>query len=125
MKDYLIINRKKWKTGSHGFGKTNLLNSDSRMMCCLGFRCEQMGIPKKDLEDKFYPSSLSREYTIPGLINSKGCNTKFANKAIEINDNSNITSEVREKRLIALFKKVNIIVEFEGKYVKKYLNEPE
>jgi hypothetical protein len=53
MKDYLIIDRAKWRTGGNspiqtGVGRTRLLNKEG-YMCCLGFRCHQMGIPEKDL----------------------------------------------------------------------------
>lgn len=52
--DYLIIDRSKWRTGGDlahvndnqtGKGYTALYNKQG-FMCCLGFRCNQMGVPK-------------------------------------------------------------------------------
>ena len=72
MKDYLIINRARWRTGgmeddSTGKSYTALLN-DKGYMCCLGFRCEQMGIPKKDLLGLSSPEDLSDDWDIPDLV---------------------------------------------------------
>ena len=124
-KDYLIINRAKWRTGGiynsknqTGIGGTFLLNSEG-FMCCLGFRCHQMGIPKKDLLDKQTPGCIAADWDIPDLINSHGKNSAFIAKAIKINDNSGITSEEREKTITEHFATIGVTVEFKGKYPKK------
>jgi hypothetical protein len=128
MKDYLIIDRKKWRTGDFdhenktGKGHTQLLNKEG-YMCCLGFRCYQMGIPKKDLLEKGVPVDLSYKYNIPDLIikDSDDCwiNTSFTDIAIDINDDCDIDSVEREKRIKELFATINVIVEFKGKYEKR------
>jgi hypothetical protein len=123
VKDYLIINRAKWKTGGsgkdvkgHGLGTTCLLNSTG-FQCCLGFRCQQMGIPRKHLLHRGAPCSLESRYDIPDLITEDGKNSDFTNKAIEINDSVKLTHEERERQLIEWFATKDIIVEFKGEYM--------
>ena len=121
-KDYLIIDRAKWRTGgcSHiqtGEGRTALLN-DNGFMCCLGFRCHQLGIPEKDLLGYVSPGGLSENWVIPDLINSVGNDTDFTTTAMEINDDDCITQKVREKEITEHFATIGVTVEFKGKYVK-------
>jgi len=120
MKDTLTIDRAKWRTATSGKGDTRLLNEEG-FMCCLGFRCNQMGIPKKELLNKTSPSDLYMNWGIPDLIDMefwKGIdfNTDFSNEAIRINDNSEITSEEREKKIKEHFKTKDIEVVFIGEY---------
>jgi hypothetical protein len=124
MKDYLIINRAKWRTGGiynskneTGIGGTFLLNSEG-FMCCLGFRCHQMGISKKDLLNKQTPGSIAADWDIPDLLASPGYNSAFTAKAVRINDDSVITSEEREIAITKHFATIGVTVEFKGKYVK-------
>lgn len=127
MKDYLIIDRSKWRTGGDmpgnrtGKSDTQLLNKQG-FMCCLGFRCNQMGIPKKHLLDQATPENLSDLYDIPDLIKrddyDRWEDTKFTNEAIRINDNERITSKEREKAIKEHFATIGVTVQFKGKYVK-------
>ena len=123
MKDYLIINRAKWRTGGlsyenrTGLGNTSLLNFKG-FMCCLGFRCHQMGIPKKDLLGMASPKSISNNWDVPDLIDSYGKNSAFTAKAVRINDDGGITSEEREITITEHFATIGVTVEFKGKYVK-------
>lgn len=118
-KDYLIINREKWRYGGDVnddiLGFTQLLNTKGKM-CCLGFRCHQLGIPLKALKGKATPGNLSNNWDIPDLIDKRGFNSVLTGAAISINDNAFISNEDREKRLIELFAKHDIIVKFKGKY---------
>lgn len=123
MKDILKINRAKWRTGGDsdyqtGNGDTQLLNHEG-FMCCLGFRCNQLGIPKGDLVDVGEPNQLSEEWIIPDLVNRNGYNTLFCGKAIDINDDEDITQREREKRIKNHFSKKGIKVIFTGKYRKE------
>jgi hypothetical protein len=124
MKDYLIINRAKWRTGGNsitfnktGEGSTALLNKEG-FMCCLGFRCHQMGIPKIYLLNVETPVFIADDWNIPDLLNSHGKNSAFTAKAIKINDNIGITSEEREIAITEHFATIGVTVEFKGKYVK-------
>ena len=127
-KDYLIIDRAKWRTGyfsdnQTGRGDTQLLNAEG-YMCCLGFRCLQMGVPENELLDTSTPGDLADKWQIPDLVLKKSkiqndgpdYNTEFSYKAMDINDDVDLTPEEREKRIIKYFAKKNIIVEFVGKY---------
>lgn len=116
MKDYLIIDRSKWRTGHWsvnrtGKGSTRLLNKGG-YMCCLGFRCHQMGIPKKDLLDKGAPWELSSRWNIPDLLDDE----RFSEEAITINDTSSLTPAEREIAIKNHFQKIGVTVEFKGKY---------
>ena len=123
MKDYLIINRSKWRTGGNtndsscktGEGYTALLN-EKGYMCCLGFRCHQMGVPKKDLLGKGVPDELYDEWDIPDLVNEFGNDTNFTRQAVKINDNVSYTHEEREKKITEHFATIGVTVEFKGKY---------
>lgn len=124
-KDYLIIDRSKWRTGEGSFsetgkGDTQLLNKQG-FMCCLGFRCNQMGIPKKDLLNKGTPEALADLYNIADLIEGDEDgwgNTKFAKEAVHLNDSIRLTSKEREKAIEEHFATIDITVQFKGKYVK-------
>lgn len=118
MKDYLIINRAKWRTGRTeddftGKGYTALLNKEG-YMCCLGFRCEQMGIPKKDLLGKSSPQDLCDDWDIPDLVYNTN-DTSFTDQAMRINDMSQ-KEKTREKEITEHFATIGITVEFTGKY---------
>jgi len=120
-KDILKISRSKWRTGGGGRNKTGrgqtmLLNNEG-YMCCLGFRCNQLGIPKKDLLDKMQPSYL-RGWEIPDLITTRQDDSAFCGKAMEINDSPELTAREREKQLIAHFAKKGTTVIFTGRYPK-------
>lgn len=116
-KDYLIIDRSKWRTATSGRGDTMLLN-DEGYMCCLGFRCHQMGIPEEDLLDISHPEDVF-DWNIPDLVKKRGGDTAFTTSAININDDKCLTSKEREQELIEHFATKDIIVEFTGKYKKQ------
>lgn len=90
---------------------SRLLHPDRKFanMCCLGHICEQAGIPKKLLFEMPSPASLTEldveEYSkISFLLNKhKDNNNKLSKKAMKINDDINITDEVRIEKLKALF----------------------
>lgn len=121
MEDILTINRAKWRTGDGsisnrtGKGFTKLLNTQG-YMCCLGFRCNQMGIPKSELLGIFMPDGLSHKYEIPDLIIKNGNSSNFSITASNINDNEDITPEEKEKLITKHFAEKNIKVIFKGKY---------
>jgi hypothetical protein len=122
--DYLIIDRSKWRTGGDigtnnetGKGATALLNKQG-FMCCLGFRCNQMGIPKRLLLNMGTPEDI-QDWNIPDLVDEEdGKDTTFVRDAVEINDDYSLTSKEREKKIIEHFATKDIKVEFVGSYVK-------
>lgn len=120
-KDYLVINRAKWRTGGDdhpatGKGDTQLLNKQG-YMCCLGFRCNQMDVPRKLLLEEGTPGCI-RGWDIPDLIDEDGYNTEFSQIAMELNDSSDMSRITRERKIKAHFKTIGITVEFVGDYKK-------
>jgi hypothetical protein len=120
-KDYLIINRAKWRTGQDGEtetgkGDTQLLNKEG-YMCCLGFRCQQMGVPRKLLLEEGTPGCI-RGWDIPDLIDDDGDNTEFSQTAMELNDAQDMSRITRERKIKAHFETIGVTVEFIGDYKK-------
>lgn len=123
----IIIDRAKWRTGAEGryatgTGDTQLLNEDG-FMCCLGFFCNQSGIPKtklldngdpEDIADKIQEKKLIKK--IPILFN--GSNTTITKAAIKINDSRTMRVSTKETKLKKLFKKVKVLFIFKGNYTK-------
>jgi len=110
----LVIDRSQWRCGGYigGYGKgtVRLLNKEG-YMCCLGFRClahnEELPI-------------LNNAH--PGQVTGaprKLKNTRFMDSAIDINDDNELSSEVREKKLAALAKRNGEEWIFVGDYETK------
>lgn len=120
----LIIDRSKWRTGGNGkyatgMGSTFLVN-DQGYMCCLGFMCVEMGVEKNSCSRIGLPEDLEPIdcIKIPLLVHSVAkSNTEFACKAIEINDDNDISSHEREEQLTEHFSNHGIQVEFINEYV--------
>jgi len=99
----ITIKEKKWRCGAdHGKGLTQLKNREG-YMCCLGFATGQLK-PKISLINLSVPSDT--ECKIPKLTKFKKCiDTRFAQEAMNINDDENITHEERKEKLVSLFRK--------------------
>lgn len=122
------INRAKWRSGGYssdakkacGIGDTRLLNGKG-FMCCLGFATQQLARKSKDtFEDVTLPQNL--KYVISKLTYKDEYDRKVAtpltDKAVDINDNEDITLKQRESRLIKLFAKHGLELTFFGEYTK-------
>lgn len=124
-----IVDRASWKN-SHTFpGTATQLLTESKdspnTMCCLGFVCNQLDVPKEDLLNCLTPGSLRDKWTIPYLMEKismmgedKWIDTELSDKAMEINDYDHIAPKDKEKLLKELFAKHNLGIKFIGKYVK-------
>lgn len=125
-----IVDRALWKN-SHTFPGTSseLLTQTEdglQTMCCLGFVCNQLGIPKQDLLYRSTPLCLEGRWTIPYLIMEKRSkmgedywtDSELSDDAIQINDDNSIAPKDKEKKLKELFAKHNLGIKFIGKYVK-------
>ena len=122
-----VVNRNTWRCGisgknSRGLGTTYLLNLQG-FMCCLGQTCKQVGVPDKKLLEKSYPDYVKIQsdekpirYFTKKDKNGSIINTKLSQKAIRINDDSELTPEVRERKLKSLFSKFKHKLEFVGEY---------
>lgn len=122
----LTIDRNIWRRGGSSndilHGDTRLLNEQG-FMCCLGFFCEQAGIPKNYLDTgepfDIGPSQyldLIPELATPLEEEDGYVNTILTTRAIQINDDPTLTNKEREIQLTTLFAVNNIDVEFINKY---------
>lgn len=114
-----IIDRSKWKNrDTFRDNHTYLYNKDEKgrvQMCCLGFVCNQLGIPKRDLDNHLVPLNLYHTWDIPYL--TQGCtHTRLSMQALKINDSRMIKSSEREGLLKELFNSHNLDLEFVGEY---------
>ena len=119
------INRAGWVNGRHGHASA-LLNSYGEK-CCLGFAIHQITrCPLRKLQDETYDTGkldptdfFTRRSFLTDLDGSgEVCNNAFADRAIEINDDCNLSDTEREAQLITLFKENDITLTFTGEYVE-------
>ncbi len=112
------ISRKKWLRGNND---SYMVNSRGHM-CCLGFAANQISrIPKKDMcmisvpeevysKDSFLTNVDHVRHGMSGMNIS--FNNDFADKAMRINDNKEISDKMREYKLKLLFEKHGIELTF-------------
>ena len=110
-----IVDTAKWKH-SHSFPAHNTYLYDKKgkqeMMCCLGFVCNQLGIPKKDLKNCLNPSNLSSEWDIPYLLKSLDHHSELATEAILINDSPKISVADKKRKLQKVFNSYDLNIKF-------------
>lgn len=103
-----VVSRARWMRGQED---AQLLDNHDRM-CCLGFVCEQRGLPREMLLGTPDPGWLMPGETGPvdGLLTVRGATgtprdrcTALASDAIVVNDDDEIDDAERERRLSALF----------------------
>jgi hypothetical protein len=129
------VNRKKWFRGE-GPDKSCLLNSNTGMKCCLGFYALQSGLAKKDIEDMPTPvhvkmlldgeevytrgiQTISRpakpiKWNTKLIDRNRRFQSKTGSALMDVNDNTAISDEVREKKITSLFKRIGVTVKFVG-----------
>lgn len=127
------INRKRWLRGE-GSEESCLLNTKTGKMCCLGFFAKQSKIPKNYIENVDTPCS-ARMLLNGTKVYSSNCkvisrpaksikwNTKLlsgefhsatGDTLMDVNDDEEISDEIREKKITSLFKRIGITVKFIG-----------
>lgn len=118
-----IIDRSKWRCGGDhvhknqkGIGATYLLNKEG-FMCCLGQVAKQEGFSQEDILNKHEPKNLN-PIKDSITINKDGGNSDLANKAININDDFDMSLPERESRLKKIFNSYGHTIKFTGKSVK-------
>ena len=125
----IVIDRSKWRTGGNkkhqtGEGVTKLHNMFG-FMCCLGFACNQAGVPTYEIGECLYPRNIVgwshsdkhlKALVDAGLLNSNREQTEFADRAAGINDNETTTVQTKERKLTELCKKHGHTIEFVGEY---------
>lgn len=100
-----LVERSTWGTGRDG---KKLLTMEGNM-CCLGFVCHQAGVRKSKLKDMDFPENLIGDLDAVSFLlkEVKGnlVNRKWVERAAQINDDTDIEDDEREKKLISIFKK--------------------
>lgn len=119
------INRANWACGGRYRRGNQLYDRKTGGMCCLGFATNQLcNIPKEKLDDCFIPSFLPEEYISKNsLLENFGFKSirdlsYFETFAANINDNTKLSYDRREKMLTKFFAEYNIDLEFYGEYTK-------
>lgn len=110
------VKRNKWFRGNEGTS-SSLLRKDGQR-CCLGFLAQACGYQDDEVFDMSYLNELLQTDLLPqefyrATVNSPGCSRLVHKFAAGINDNPDISDEIREKRLTELFAKYDIQVTFE------------
>lgn len=116
-KTKFTINRRHWYRGKPG---ASLWREEKRAGCCLGHVCKQLlDCNWKDLNNVSLPWDLSRKGELPAqfasgteIDNLGGTIPTLASHAVKINDDPSMPNEVREQKLIALFKEYDYELEF-------------
>jgi hypothetical protein len=111
------VRRKKWARGGIN-GEAALLN-DEGCMCCLGFAaCQISRIPKTILFDEGEPNGVYKSNSFLTVLekleddSTEVSNNDLANRAMAINDDTDISDKMREAKLKRLFRKHKIIINF-------------
>lgn len=127
----ITIDRSKWSTGNEVSKKKfwkQLPSGDNRNylftpkggMCCLGFACNQLGVPKKDLKYKSAPEELRympRKYVEKVFRIFFPAEVQYiVGELIRANDNAFLPNRQREQRVREKFKQLGLKAVFEGKY---------
>ncbi len=126
----LTINRAKWRSGSfapetmNGIGDVFLLNEQG-YRCCLGFFAQACGA--RGMKNKETPCELNYSPILKQLVKFNKDeykeDTQLSLRAIDINDDENLTPVKREEKLTKLFSKHGIKLTFTGKYKNPKLNK--
>ena len=113
------IDRKKWLRGKEAnnngeFVPSYLWCPDRHAGCCLGHAIHQTtNCSWKDLAGKAIPEVYYRRTSFLTDLRTDGpANNSFANEAMSINDEPDISEALREERLTELFAENNIKLEF-------------
>jgi len=117
------VDRSRWQNGTTSkrypeiadwrVKETALLN-EAGNMCCLGFVCRQLKVPKKALLGTDQPGALELNLTTKARVD-KQLSEDLVDDAIGINDSPNLQPRDREKQLRRLFAKHGHTLSFVGR----------
>ena len=99
-----VVDRSRWIRGNSESSK--LLRESDGHMCCLGFVCTQLGVPRELLREVGGPAGVDHHALDDFLTNGTGgsrWNSPFANSAIGYNDSMAMEDSERERLLSELF----------------------
>jgi len=110
----LVIDRSLWLRGE-GSQHSRLLRKRDDKMCCLGFYLESCGTERKAMVEKSAPWQLGVNLAPEArwLRGTTGDNSRDASNLIDTNDDTEMPADLREERIVHLFAKQGISVEFD------------
>jgi hypothetical protein len=121
-----VIDRSVWRAGGGsdnkvGIGLTYLMNNKG-FMCCLGQTCKQLGYSNEQLISVSTPENLEKHIPYFTVKDKSGVfvDSKLSSRAVEINDDTKLTREQRERKLKSLFSKFKHKITFVGEYKHDY-----
>ena len=106
------ISRKRWMRGT-GLNGSYLRHPKTGKQCCMGFDCRAHGFSIEQIRGLGMPAALIER--IPGLTKKVvSCygnveysgNTEVAKELAAVNDDDNITDEVRERKVKSIGKRI-------------------
>lgn len=116
------VDRSKWYTGGL-LVKGDKPSEDT--MCVLGFLGKKLGADRSALSNCGSPTGLPKEFHkklhklgLLGCMNGFPTETEIADEIMEVND-AHAPNKDTEKNLKSLFKKLDIKVNFIGKYASR------
>lgn len=114
----LVIDRSKWLRGE-GSKSSFLLRFGDQKMCCLGFYLKACGLEDADILQTAAPHNLGVLNKSPDwLLKPAKSSMSYpqpstdCGKLMEINDQSDIADDAKEKEIKAVFAKHDVEVEF-------------
>lgn len=122
----VIIQREKWANGftRNTFNHGNKLLNGNGTMCCMGFACVSLGVPKYKIQDQGFPSNVSVKLPVKANQNllywlvSRQYSLSVINDGLKESATSDKFSSVKELEAAVkqAFSEKNILVKFIGKY---------
>lgn len=106
MKDF-VLDRSRWYRGQDNGAR--LLRAKDGMMCCLGLYLESCGVPHEELLEREYPSRVS------GFIPEEAMWTVLSSDDLKVawtNDDSALSDDDREPKLVELFARHGVNLTF-------------
>lgn len=110
------VDRSKWLQGNYNkaFETDSLLCDGDGRMCCVGFLAKSYGIPKTKMFGRGTIDDLSHPFDKKVPLTSRSLDPLYCR-----NDSENGTNLAREQALTKMFRKLDILVKFVGKYPTK------
>lgn len=122
----LVIDRSRWLQGRWSDITESMLRSNSGnlphpMMCCLGFFAKRLGLTNEEITDIGRLDEVSDLIPEPYRTEALEWRHKYKGSTVwqlmSINDDPDISSRERERRITRLFKEWGVAVRFTGKYL--------
>lgn len=110
--DKFTIDRSKWARGRGG-ERSQLMNIETRHMCCLGFAALAFGVAEKQIEGCGDYNDVSDSRIPVELAGGRNRqSTELHDEICRTNDSPFLADTAREQRITELFATIGVAVEF-------------